>query len=874
MGKQTRSTSGTYSNDYRHNKFDSSAFRRSKYVKSFLDAVLDAFTFAIATPQQQLSSTRDPRSLLQLSKNSFQNFEPLVYISLPIRTTTRSSLAMLRAPSKNNMSNIRDLFAHDRDHKEKVPPDLRRALALLKLNGFEDLEERFLSTDAFLRPWSMFRDSMFLLFADAMPRSTQIIPVDMNTCELGISRLDILWFYTQFDEGTLRYDSRADKYSDDYTPDTRVYGIIDKRKWRVEEYEKHLYTWLLQEFKIGKGYSPWRFEWFELRNICTVWEEVFVPIVNAVRASYHPLGRRHYGRLALFIEARCPSQLAFPENNVGIPEGTLLSPTPYRVVSVPKKLADDAAARGVLSKKHYDVTEKELRDVYPQYGGLVERPKFKHKMEEWLAEQRLRADRRKGYETRGRVSSGIPRIVKPSGSQSPTKKLPRSSQESSRNGSVNGSPIKRYAEGIKRSLSNAVSSVRNREEKKSPLHGVTRQLHFPDHSRGGSLESWNGTAAANANGEIDDSTIITSFPRPHMYRESTGASVYSSVRSSNPTVEGNVAAQAAPGARAYDVEPEWMPGNQRVRADTDDSVFSPMIQLSAIPRPLQADSDSSFHHKARSGPGALSDASSGSERGSTNFAAPSFGPERKVHEKKSSFDIRLPSYEGSEYQKEISLTDLHTQRMFSTRSPEPKPTRTPATRLPAPIVPVPYCGPRVASADTPSKTTTPTTQPVLSPPKPVAMPVKAVFEPTKSTAWPGPSAKKSSATSRPDEPAPQKTAWPGTESDDDESLPPPIPAKSPERQIRNPRSRQPALEDNNHGHEVLRIVSRDNIRSALGDLSRESSMESLAGPMSVEELDRGVSPIKQQLQTYNTHLFPRKDERKGTPVGNWVGRGA
>ncbi|KAH7395267.1 hypothetical protein DE146DRAFT_721670 [Phaeosphaeria sp. MPI-PUGE-AT-0046c] len=677
---------------------------------------------------------------------------------------------MLRAPSKNNMSNIRDLFA--RDHKEKVPPDLRRALNLLKLNGFEDLEERFLSTDAFLRPWSVFRDSIFLLFPDGMPRSTQIIPVEMESFELGISRLDILWFYTQFDEGTLRYDPRADKYSADYTPVTRAYGMIDKSKWRVEEYEKHLFTWLLQEFKVGKGYSPWRFEWFELRNICTVWEKVLVPIVNAVRASYHPLGRRHYGRLALFIEARSPSQLAFPDSNATVPEAPF-SPTPYRIVSVPKKLADEGAARGVLSKKHYDVTEKELRDVYPQYGGLVERPKFKHKMEEWLAEQRLRADRRKGYETQGIVTSAQPRIVQPSGSHSPPNQLPKSPRGSFRSGSVSHSPIKRYAEGIKRSLSNTVSSIRNREEKKSPLHGVTRQLHFPNHSRNGSLESWNETGTARANGPFNDSTVTSSLPLRHLYHDSTRGSVYSSIRSSNPLAEDNFGGQVAPRAHAY---------------------FS--------------------------GTRAPSRLSSDSEGVDTHLAKSALIQQPTIHEKKSSYELRLPSYEGTEYHKEISLTDLHTQRMNSVRSPEIKRTRTPATRLPAPVIPVPYCGPRTALADTPSKSI---------------------------------------------------TAWPGADSDDDESLPPQNLAKLPEHSVRNPRSRQAAQEDNEH--EVYRIVSRENIRGALGNLSRESSMESIVQPKSLDGPAPETSPVKQQLQTYNTHLFPRKDQRKGTPVGEWVGRG-
>jgi hypothetical protein len=71
-------------------------------------------------------------------------------------------------------------------------------------------------------------------------------------------------------------------------------------------------------------------------------------------------------------------------------------------------------------------------------------------------------------------------------------------------------------------------------------------------------------------------------------------------------------------------------------------------------------------------------------------------------------------------------------------------------------------------------------------------------------------------------------------------------------------------------HDVFRIVSRDNIRAALSVLTRESSAEELTSAMPANEIGRTMSPMKQPLQTYNTHLFPRKDERKDTPVGEWV----
>jgi hypothetical protein len=745
------------------------------------------------------------------------------------------------------MNNFRDLFA--RDHNEKVPSDLRHALTLLQLNGYEDLEGRLISTDAFLRPWSVFRDSVYLLSPDAVQRTTQVIPIGTESGD-GVSRLDILWFYTQFDEGTLRYDARADKYSAEYTPNTSLYGLIDKSKWRVEEHEKLLYAWLLQEFKVGKGYSPWRFEHLELKNICTVWEEVFVPIVNAVRTSYHPVGRRHYGRLALFIEARSPSSLAFPSSNIGVPEGEKLSPTPYRVVFMPKKTTNGAGTtphdhhafeQGVLTTKNYDAAEKELRDVYPQYGGLVERPKFKHKMEEWLAEQRARADRRKAQEKHGRVQSYQARIVQRDGSLSPVKQSPRGSlirpqDQHRRSASARGegSPIKRYSDNIKRSFSNAVVSM-SREEQRSPLHGVTRQLHFPERTSSLSQDP------------VRDSMVIAPLPRPGQPREPSEVSVYPPIRNSDPYSKG-----------LHDVSTP-----QRACAGTNDSIFSPMGQLSAIPRPLH------------------------SEPGGGHNVEPVSEEHPVVQSKKSYHVVRVPSYEGTEYEKEISLTDLHTRRMNAARSPEPARTRTPATRLPTPIVSIPYGAPRVASADTPgkSKGITPLPKPmlpwpskqvpvpaphVLSPPKPVAPAVKPVVATPKSIAWPSSASTKPKATAWPDSPSPKPkiTAWPGFESDEEEEyFPPAVPSKSPESQIRNPISRKLLREDQDH--DVFRVVSRDNIRAALGGLTRESSAEDLAPAKFDADPARMMSPIK-PLQTYNTHLFPRKGERKGTPVGDWV----
>lgn len=329
------------------------------------------------------------------------------------------------------MANMRDMFS--RNEKEKISPELKRALSLLKLDGLAGLEERFLATTAFLKPWAQFRDSS-LLFMD--PRNAE---------SNSTSRLDILWFYTQFDGSVRRHDPRAEKPGSHFE--------IDMSAWGPAECEKHLFAWLLQTFCVGKAYSPFGFEYFELRNICTAWQEVLIPIVKVVRASYSAKGRRYYGRLALFIEDRCPSRLAFPEGNIDLPEGVVTSPTPFRMVSRPSHLR--GASQTVLTQKNYNEAEKELRNVYPQYGGLVERPRFRQNMDEWLEEQRVRASHRKTIARPKRVqylpnqhTQAMEDLHNGDGS------LPPKDSDRSR------SPMKRCSDSLRHSFSMNVSNSR------------------------------------------------------------------------------------------------------------------------------------------------------------------------------------------------------------------------------------------------------------------------------------------------------------------------------------------------------------------------------------------------------------------------------
>jgi hypothetical protein len=344
-----------------------------------------------------------------------------------------------------SIANLRDKLA--RPEKDKIPSKLKHALSLLNLTSLTELEERYLATTAFLVPWAVFRDSCLLVNSSRTIEPTVI------------SRLEILWFYTQYDESLRRHDPRIAKPG--------AHFEIDKSEWSHAEHEKHLYAWLLQTFCVGKAYSPFRFKYFELRNVCTAWAEVFVPIVNAVRASYSVKGRRHYGRLALFIEDRCPSRLAFPEGNVSMPVGVMNSPTPFRMVSRPTHLR--GASQTVLTKKNYDQAEKELRDVYPQYGGLVERPRFKQKMDEWLDLQRERTAHRKTI-IKPEVVQYVPRYqpeVVPGSQQAFAERSPTKSSLKKK-GST--SPIKQYADSIRCSLYMNIGSNRmGKTEPQSPL---------------------------------------------------------------------------------------------------------------------------------------------------------------------------------------------------------------------------------------------------------------------------------------------------------------------------------------------------------------------------------------------------------------------
>ncbi|KAF2795051.1 hypothetical protein K505DRAFT_336395 [Melanomma pulvis-pyrius CBS 109.77] len=295
-----------------------------------------------------------------------------------------------RNPSGSESPTARKFLNLLSPFQEKMSFELKQALDLLNLRSLDALEDAFLRNDAFLKPWVNFRDSFLLLQTAGAQRAT--LPGQ-------IEGPAVLYYYTLFDHGRMRHDPLVDEESSVYTTDRGKYSQIDKSTWSVLEYEKFLFAWLLQAWKVGKSQNPGQFKYFNQKNQITAWREVFIPIINAVRDSYHVKGRRHYGRLAKFVEEAAPSRLAFPENNVGVgvSPGQAGPSTPFRLVSVPKqRVAEpDPFTSTVMNRTHYDETERELRDVYPQYGQLVERPKKMNIFGEFLQQQRAKKEREK-----------------------------------------------------------------------------------------------------------------------------------------------------------------------------------------------------------------------------------------------------------------------------------------------------------------------------------------------------------------------------------------------------------------------------------------------------------------------------------------------
>ncbi|KAF2866275.1 hypothetical protein BDV95DRAFT_598915 [Massariosphaeria phaeospora] len=696
--------------------------------------------------------------------------------SLPIASPTTASktasisaeLAKLFFEMENRVAsptfgNLRNLLTPGKEKKDKMTPELKRALHRLRFDGgLQELQDRILGLDAFLKPWADFRDCFLLVQPEGMPRAA---------APGSFTGKDLLFFYTLYDEGQLRHDPRADIRSSSYTENSSVYGRIDKTDWTVIEFEKLLYAWLLQELKVGKTHNPFGLRYFKKRSVCTAWEEVLVPIVDAVRESYDIRGRRHYGQLASFIEDAKPSRLAFPEGNVNPPvPQPVAARSPLRPYlnsqlspSLPRRCDDDMVQANATMAQE----ESELRRVFPGYGGMVERPKFKVKLEDWIAEQRERAQRKKTLHALENNAHG-------GGLVNTTTSLLRSMSVSTV-ASLSRASSKRFSQSFRANKSHS-------DEPRSPLHGTTRAVELPrTPPKMIPREPAQTPTRRPRHVSMEKALSMANHER----KPSDG---YDAIRNSNP----------------------FVPSASRIFRDIAEPTTPTTPPLAPITRPIVED-DTNEHY------GGLQSSPAGD---------------------------RVPSYEGTGYGRSVS--------------PEGPPARaytgTPkATRIPAPIQPIPYASNLRAAI----KERTPISE---------AFPVQDEPVPQR-TPWPGF-----------ESPVPQRKPWPGFEP---RVAPPSIPIMSPTRWTSVRGHVSGTLDDHidregSTGALGKRIVSVENIRQALRDNSPGSSTSSQYEDEDVHPAlrtrktfdttssrykDEDVHPALRPLKTFNKHMFPRTDSR-------------
>ncbi|KAF1955964.1 hypothetical protein CC80DRAFT_549023 [Byssothecium circinans] len=736
----------------------------------------------------------------------------------------------------------------------KIPPSLRNALHLLHLRDLDALENHFLALEAFLKPWCHFRDTFFLLCSADQPRASS---------PGTIRKTDVLRFYTNFLHGELRYDPRADDNASQYTDDETKYGTYDNSHWAVQDYEKLMYAWILQEFKVGKMRNPYGFKYFELKNQCTAWEEVIEPIVQAVRDSYDVRGRYYYGRLAKFIEARSPSRLAFPESNVvegafgiSLPTRSQTSgapQTPFRLVSFSKggMLSTDSPVLNSsseyilprdkqLTEKEIDEVEVELRNVAEKYGGMIERPKFKTRIDDWLAVQKERVQQRHliekvrgGGKKTARSTSAARRtnsmfgcrgLGVSSGENSPYDVRNSVSTLSSAGGRSSASPSFPYSLSPRGDGFNSPTNekkakkdkeavvpygrygyVRSPTKSQSPKtpDGVPRRIDLPD------TPPSDKTTKNQQQSKVREKTLaerekeqpwtkpVPPFAKPNMHRQSSDG-VYTSIRNSNPFAEAD--------------RPKF--GSILDEGDTN-YVMTPINDgpPSAIPKPLFNKGTSEKYRDEE-------------------FLSPSPEADRQS-------GPRHPSYAGNGYEDELT-PDFIAHKLHATLAYDPEADDSMYAQ-------------RMRKADRTHAHGTDEQAPrhnlALRNPTPQAVP------------WP----RQSSLV-----PSEFQSAMADYDSSDS-SPAPPIPAKNPRRADSMRRLTGGTASPEPSRILGPRIISKENIRAHLS-LSRESSRESLARVEEDEdeEVEGGKRDVR-QLNAFNKHMFPRRD-RNGIPVGVWMGR--
>lgn len=466
-----------------------------------------------------------------------------------------------------------------------------------------------------------------------------------------------------------------------------------------------------------------------------------------------------------------------------------------------------------ITRRQQVSVDKELREFYPKYGQVVEKPKWRPA--EFLASQKakMKLRNRDKQDTKGsllgRIRSGrespmfgcqgvddsraldpVVDAIRRSGSMGG-----RSSLDGS---SLPGTPKKKVLVPV-----GMYGFVASPEKDKSPLHGVTRRLSLPGEDSEGETQGMVSYLTENKqdaygapNKETPRMRLKADVARPETERTASDG-VYSSIRNSNPFIEDTP-------EKSLSVE-----------------VFSPMNgHPSAVPKSL-------FNATTRS---------------------ELRQPKNKAVFEESSPDSkasRNPSYAGTGYEREFMpvhiANQLHSRSEYNAFG---NPSRDTSFMLsPIPDIEKSYEG---EGSEIPRAIPWPGFTPAYSPD-----PVNWPFQ-----------------TPSPVSPAP--TEWPRASRIEHTipEPPPPIPPKHPARALSGRLSSGSDMLPPPSMPRLLgpRIVSKENIRAHLGHISRDISEESL---QIVKQQDVEAKSTT-KLTAYNKHLFPRRPDRKGTPVGEWM----
>jgi hypothetical protein len=373
---------------------------------------------------------------------------------------------------------------------------------------------------------------------------------------------------------------------------------------------------------------------------------------------------------------------------------------------------------------------------------------------------------------------------------------------------------------------------------KHPLHGVTRPVILPDEkSERETTQDMNEHLKTEGRRPTEPDSPgglpKPAYTRPDPDRKASDG-VYSSIRNSNPFVEDTPGFGSTP-MRKISIE-----------------VLSPMSgHPSAIPKPLF---NTTKRQEAR-------------QQHENDLIPESLSTVTASYSSKPS---QMPSHAGTGYEREIKpalIADkMHSTTEHNTYDSISRETSFALSEIPELVYPLERQD-RIAGtreykplpenaetirllegrdSDIPQSIPWPGMTPGVSP---------------EPLAWPG---------QTPTAASPALTLWPRASRFEDPNTPPPVPPKHPARS---------ASIRSSAGSDLFppsiprllgpRIISKENIRGHLSNISQDITDESLR-----QAKQRHVTPNEiPKLTPFNKNMFPRRD-RNGTPVGAWIGNAA